>query len=75
MSSANPAAGEVQRPLSGNMLWLAALVLAAANFMVVLDTTIANVSVPNIAGGWRYRPARAPMSLLPTRWQRPSSCR
>ncbi|AVG14812.1 MULTISPECIES: DHA2 family efflux MFS transporter permease subunit [Chromobacteriaceae] len=51
MSSANPAAGEIQRPLTGNMLWLAALVLAAANFMVVLDTTIANVSVPNIAGG------------------------
>jgi DHA2 family multidrug resistance protein len=26
-------------------------VLAAANFVAVLDTTIANVSVPNIAGG------------------------
>jgi DHA2 family multidrug resistance protein len=38
-------------PLSGSMLWLAALTLAAANFIVVLDTTIANVSVPNIAGG------------------------
>ncbi len=33
------------------MLWLAAFLLAAANFVVVLDTTIANVSVPNIAGG------------------------
>jgi DHA2 family multidrug resistance protein len=39
------------RPLEGSTLWLAALVLAAANFVAVLDTTIANVSVPNIAGG------------------------
>jgi len=38
-------------PLEGGQLILAAVVLAAANFMVVLDTTIANVSVPNIAGG------------------------
>ncbi|PXX51270.1 MULTISPECIES: DHA2 family efflux MFS transporter permease subunit [Aquitalea] len=39
------------QPLQGNTLWLAAMVLAAANFVAVLDTTIANVSVPNIAGG------------------------
>ena len=39
------------KPLEGSTLWLAALVLAAANFVAVLDTTIANVSVPNIAGG------------------------
>src|SRR5262249_7019413 len=32
------------------MLWLAAIVLAAANFMAVLDMTIANVSVSNISG-------------------------
>jgi DHA2 family multidrug resistance protein len=38
-------------PLTGGMLWAAGIVLALANFMVVLDTTIANVSVPNIAGG------------------------
>ncbi len=36
--------------LSGGMLWLAAIVLAAANFIAVLNLTIANVSVPNIAG-------------------------
>jgi DHA2 family multidrug resistance protein len=41
--------GEV--PLRGGMLWCAAIVLAAANFVAVLDMTIANVSVPNIAGG------------------------
>jgi DHA2 family multidrug resistance protein len=38
-------------PLSGGMLWGAAIILAAANFIAVLDMTIANVSVPNIAGG------------------------
>ena len=38
-------------PLTGGMLIGAALLLASANFVAVLDTTIANVSVPNIAGG------------------------
>src|SRR5499426_4691922 len=38
------------RPLAGGMLWLAAIVLATANFIAVLDMTIANVSVPSIAG-------------------------
>ena len=37
-------------PLEGRMLWMAAIVIAGANFMAVLDLTIANVSVPNIAG-------------------------
>lgn len=40
--------GEV--PLSGGLLWVAALVLAAANFIAVLNLTLANVSVPSIAG-------------------------
>ncbi|BAK77164.1 multidrug resistance protein B [Pseudogulbenkiania sp. NH8B] len=48
--SAHVAAAQT-KPLEGGALWLAALMLAAANFLVVLDTTIANVSVPNIAGG------------------------
>lgn len=46
MSSAEPS----QTPLSGGTLILAGLLLASANFVAVLDTTIANVSVPNIAG-------------------------
>lgn len=37
-------------PLSGARLLLAGIVLATANFMVVLDTTIANVSVQHISG-------------------------
>ena len=31
--------------------WLIALVVALASFMEVLDTTIANVALPYIAGG------------------------
>src|SRR6478672_11305996 len=38
-------------PLTGTALILAGMVLAVTNFMVVLDTTIANVSVAHIAGG------------------------
>ena len=38
-------------PLTGTTLILAGVVLAVTNFMVVLDTTIANVSVAHIAGG------------------------
>lgn len=45
-----PSVREVDAPLSGGMLWVAAIILAAANFIAVLNMTIANVSVPNIAG-------------------------
>lgn len=38
------------RPLSGALLILAALVLSVANFVAILDVTIANVSVTTIAG-------------------------
>ncbi|MFP8967287.1 DHA2 family efflux MFS transporter permease subunit [Pokkaliibacter sp. CJK22405] len=38
------------KPLEGGQLWMAALLLATANFIAVLDMTIANVSVPHIAG-------------------------
>jgi DHA2 family multidrug resistance protein len=44
-------AEEEPKPLTGAKLALAGFVLAMANFIVVLDTTIANVSVPHIAGG------------------------
>lgn len=43
-------------PLQGNQLLFAGLLLAAANFVVVLDMTIANVSVPHIAGGLAISP-------------------
>src|SRR5690349_727696 len=41
---------EPSQPLEGALLWLAAVVLATANFIAVLDMTIANVSVPSISG-------------------------
>ncbi len=45
-------------PLSGWRLGAAAFALALANFVVVLDTTIANVSVPHIAGGLAVSPSQ-----------------
>ncbi|HEY2482138.1 MAG TPA: MFS transporter, partial [Caulobacteraceae bacterium] len=42
--------------MSGPPLWIAGFLLALANFMVVLDITIANVSVPSIAGGLAVSP-------------------
>src|SRR6478609_3929164 len=36
--------------LSGMPLYIAAILIGLGNFLVVLDTTIANVSVPTIAG-------------------------
>lgn len=43
------AAGEAA-PLTGLRLYAAAILIGLGNFLVVLDTTIANVSVPTIAG-------------------------
>ncbi len=45
-------------PLTGGALWFAGFLLAVGNFMVVLDMTIANVSVPNIAGGLAVSPSQ-----------------
>src|ERR1700751_344557 len=39
----------VHPPLTGMTLIIAAVLVAAANVLVLLDTTIANVSIPNIA--------------------------
>ncbi|WP_246542672.1 DHA2 family efflux MFS transporter permease subunit [Paludibacterium yongneupense] len=36
--------------LKGGMLWLGGIILAMANFVAVLNMTIANVTVPNMAG-------------------------
>jgi len=38
------------KPLEGSTLLFTALLIGLGNFLVVLDTTIANVSVPTIAG-------------------------
>ncbi len=38
------------KPLTGSALLLAAFAIGMGNFLVVLDTTIANVSIPTISG-------------------------
>src|SRR5215470_8414213 len=48
MSSTHEAAGP--GALKGPMLFVAAILLASANFIAVLDMTIANVAVPTISG-------------------------
>ncbi len=45
-------------PLTGVALYLAAFALALCNFVVVLDITIANVSVPHISGGLAVSPSQ-----------------
>ena len=52
MTPAEPA------PLTGRKLFLAGFAIALANFIVVLDITIANVSVPHIAGGLAISPTQ-----------------
>lgn len=49
--------------LTGWRLGLAAFSLALANFIVVLDTTIANVSVPHIAGGLAVSPSQGTWTI------------
>lgn len=49
MSNA-PTAHNDAPALTGGMLWLGAIVLAMANFLAVLNMTIANVTQPNMAG-------------------------
>jgi MFS transporter, DHA2 family, multidrug resistance protein len=49
MPPATVANGRAQ-PLTGAALWGAGILLALANFVAVLDLSIANVSVPNISG-------------------------
>lgn len=49
MSNA-PTAHKAPPALHGAMLWAGAIVLAMANFLAVLNMTIANVTQPNMAG-------------------------
>jgi hypothetical protein len=47
------------------------LVLAMANFLAVLNMTIANVTQPNMAGALAQEPARARGSSRPMPWLKP----
>lgn len=46
----NVAIAAEEKPLTGLPLYVAAILIGLGNFLVVLNTTIANVSVPTIAG-------------------------
>lgn len=50
-------------PLTGARLVIAAIALALANFIVILDTTITNVSVPHIAGGLAISPTQGTWTI------------
>jgi DHA2 family multidrug resistance protein len=58
MTDTRPAVADEPQPMTGAPLFIAGLLLAVANFMAVLDLTIANVSVPNIAGGLAVSPSQ-----------------
>ncbi len=62
MSGASVLGAEAPR-LKGWSLLLAALTLALANFVVVLDITIANVSVPHIAGSLAVSPSQGTWAI------------
>lgn len=66
-SAALPASGttadDCPECLTGWRLFLAAFALALSNFVVVLDTTIANVSVPHIAGGLAVSPTQGTWAI------------
>jgi DHA2 family multidrug resistance protein len=55
--SAAPAANRDFSPMNGAMMWVAGGLLAVSNFVVLLDATITNVSVPNIAGALAASPS------------------
>lgn len=49
---------QFERPLTGGGLILAAVLLSMANLIAILDMTIANVSIPNIAGSLGVTPTQ-----------------
>lgn len=51
------------RPLEGARMWLAAVGLALTNFVVLLDTTITNVTIPHIAGGLAISPSQGTWTI------------
>ena len=50
-------------PFTGAALWGVGVLLAFANFIALLDSTITNVSVPNIAGGLAVSPSEGTWTI------------
>jgi MFS transporter, DHA2 family, multidrug resistance protein len=57
------AADIIENPLHGWQLFAVAFCLALANFVVVLDLTIANVSIPHIAGSLAVSPTQGTWAI------------
>jgi DHA2 family multidrug resistance protein len=62
MSDSTAAAADIA-PLTGVRLALGAFGLALANFIVILDTTVTNVSVPHIAGSLAISPSQGTWTI------------
>lgn len=60
---ASVATRAIPQPLTGGTLIAGAFALALANFVVVLDMTIANVSIPHIAGGLAVSPTQGTWAI------------
>ncbi len=63
LKAAAPASVPDDQAFTGAALWTVGVLLALANFMVVLDTTITNVSVPTIAGGLAVSPSEGTWTI------------
>src|SRR5215831_4539458 len=59
MPQVDPHANAAQQPLTGGSLIVGTVALSLATFMNVLDTSIANVSLPAIAGDLGVSPDQA----------------
>lgn len=64
-----------QKPLEGAQLVIMTIALSLATFMQVLDSTIANVAIPTIAGNLGSSLSQEPGSLPRSGWQTPSPFR
>ncbi|HEY1849284.1 MAG TPA: DHA2 family efflux MFS transporter permease subunit [Opitutaceae bacterium] len=51
MPESGQSQGQIRSAAGSHNIWLVAIVVSMATFMEVLDTSIANVSLPHIAGG------------------------
>jgi MFS transporter, DHA2 family, multidrug resistance protein len=66
-------AADASAPLTGLPLLIAAIAIGFGNFLVVLDTTIANVSVPTIAGALGVSPSQGSQPARPARAHSPAA--
>ena len=65
---------EYAHPLPAINPWLIAATVMLATFMEVLDTSVANVSLPHIAGNLSAGVGREPRGCSPPTWCPTPSC-